>query len=549
MKKTRLFRLASGLAACILLAGLGAGLGGTLVGCKAQRPATPTVEPPGLPIVLHAMTIRTQTYSPEDVPEQYRAAEPRDGQAYYLVHMTDLIRSSWVERLQGMELRIAGYLSYNTLILGMTPAVRDEVKKLSFVQWTGLYQPYFKLAPDIQALGISGNQPQVDISVFNPATLSQVSQQIANLGLQVVTASTDTWRGKLRVVLDPVLLPKLAALTEVEWIEPASVAVSGGTAQEQATGISAGATFPPSLYDLLAGFYALGSRVSDLGLVPQAPGTSQSYGTLAAEVDRFAWDHKDGLLVLRSGNGGVDADGDGTGDAGTMLEAGAAKDALVVGSSEAPAGSSGAGSTAASFSGRGPAADGRIKPDLVAPANSTFDIAGSAGDAYQFLVKTSGLAAPSAALLKALLVCGAANNAAGTPDSGAGWGGLNLRASVNSSSLLKLQDNAEGMGTGETRTYKVDISGAGELRVTLAWTDYPSLPEAGLNLVNDLDLRVIGPGNVYYYPNGRNSRDPLNNLERVVVPLAGQPGEYTIEITASNVPFGPQPFALVAAQL
>ena len=69
-----------------------------------------------------------------------------------------------------------------------------------------------------------------------------------------------------------------------------------------------------------------------------------------------------------------------------------------------------------------------------------------------------------------------------------------------------------------------------------------------LNLVNDLDLRVIGPGDVYYYPNGRNSRDPLNNIERVVVPLAGQPGEYTIEITAAHVPFGPQPFALVAVQ-
>ncbi len=546
MKKTRLFRPAA-LAVCLLLAGLGAGLGGTLVGCKAQRPVTPRVEPPGLPIILAALTIRTETYSPEDVPEQYRAAEPREGRAYYLVHMSDLIRSTWLQNLEDLDLSIAGYLSNNTLIIGMTPAVRDEVKKLSFVKWVGLYQPYFKFAPDIQALGISGSGPQVDVSIFDPAAVSQVSQQIAGLGMQVTAASADTWRGKLRIVLDPALLPKLAALPEVEWIEPA--AVSAATAAPAAD--VSGASFPLSLYQLFGDAYTQGSRTYDLGLVPWAPGTAQSYVAAASEVDRFAWDHKDWLLAMPSGNQGRDSSGDGVSDAGTMQPAAAAKNALVAGDSVA----SGGGSAVAPYSGRGPAADSRIKPDLVAMGEPAATVAGGADAARQAIVQELGMASPSGALLRAILVNGASAinpgdaDASPIPNSAQGWGGVNLGGVLHPGAMLKVLDNQEGMGTGETRTYKVDVSGEGELRVTLAWTDYPSVPEAGLNLVNDLDLRVIGPGNVYYYPNGRNSRDPLNNLERVVVPLAGQAGEYTIEMTAANVPFGPQPFALVATQL
>ena len=67
--------------------------------------------------------------------------------------------------------------------------------------------------------------------------------------------------------------------------------------------------------------------------------------------------------------------------------------------------------------------------------------------------------------------------------------------------------------------------------------------------MNDLDLRVVDPGGGFHYPNGRDSRDPVNNLERVVVDVAERPGNYTVELSAWNVPFSPQPFALVVQVL
>jgi hypothetical protein len=105
------------------------------------------------------------------------------------------------------------------------------------------------------------------------------------------------------------------------------------------------------------------------------------------------------------------------------------------------------------------------------------------------------------------------------------------------------------MRLGESRVYRIEVTSGSELRVTLAWSDYPSLPEARLHLVNDLDLRLLDPDGNIYYPNGRSSRDPLNNVERVVLDISEKPGDYTIELGAWNTPFSPQPFALVAQVL
>ncbi|NPV59120.1 MAG: S8 family serine peptidase [Actinobacteria bacterium] len=245
----------------------------------------------------------------------------------------------------------------------------------------------------------------------------------------------------------------------------------------------------------------------------------------------------------------------------------------------------------AAFSSRGPTRDGRIKPDLVEVATG-IAVPASGGEisapglqvtgdpgwliAYGTSMAAARAAAlmasmrpilaralggePTAALVKAFAVNGAADMSPGqygaenpevppAPNAVEGWGSLDLSAFRQAGSWSKVVDDREGLRLGDARTYSVDVVEGDELRVTLAWSDYPSLPEARLHLVNDLDLRVVGPGGEVFYPNGRSSRDPLNNVERVVVDVKGKPGLYSVEISAWSVPFAPQPFALVAQVL
>ncbi len=251
----------------------------------------------------------------------------------------------------------------------------------------------------------------------------------------------------------------------------------------------------------------------------------------------------------------------------------------------------GKGEGMAAFSSRGPTRDGRIKPDLVEVATGvTVPASGgsmtapglrAAGDGEQVSALGTSVAAaraaaviasmrpvlaralgaePSAALLKAFAVNGAVEMSPGqygtenlevppAPNVVEGWGRLDLGAFKQAGSWVKVLDDREGMRIGDSRVYGIEVGEGEELRVTLAWSDYPSLPEARLQLVNDLDLRVVSPGGEVFYPNGRSSRDPLNNVERVVVDIKGRPGDYRIELSAWNTPFSPQPFALVAQVL
>jgi hypothetical protein len=88
-------------------------------------------------------------------------------------------------------------------------------------------------------------------------------------------------------------------------------------------------------------------------------------------------------------------------------------------------------------------------------------------------------------------------------------------------------------------------SGTG-LFVTLVWTDPPAQVNAASTLINNLDLRVVGPGGTFH-GNGGAGADTRNNVETVRINNP-QPGTYTIRVTATsvNATFGAQPFALVA---
>jgi hypothetical protein len=99
---------------------------------------------------------------------------------------------------------------------------------------------------------------------------------------------------------------------------------------------------------------------------------------------------------------------------------------------------------------------------------------------------------------------------------------------------------------GKTIQLNVVSDGTEPLRATLCWTDPngPLLDESvdptNLMLINDLDLRIIGPGGTNYYPWVLNPADPdaaatagdnfRDNVEQVVIANPGL-GTYTLQIT------------------
>jgi hypothetical protein len=250
------------------------------------------------------------------------------------------------------------------------------------------------------------------------------------------------------------------------------------------------------------------------------------------------------------------------------------------------------------FSSRGPAEDGRIKPDVVAPGtwiaslrseyaddNNALapisdrymyqrgtsqagpHVSGAAAVFIQFYRETFANGSPSPALVKASLINAAVdmNDESGTgptPNMDEGWGRVDLTEIIGSERAHEFIDQTNLLVTGQVHERHVIISSTNQpLKITLAYTDYPGFPAVLPALVNDLDLEVVAPdGRVYRgnqfdlgesLPDAPGS-DNLNNVEGVHI-RAPQAGDYLVRVIARNViedsrldtPAPDQDFALV----
>ena len=227
-------------------------------------------------------------------------------------------------------------------------------------------------------------------------------------------------------------------------------------------------------------------------------------------------------------------------------------------------------------SSRGPAHDGRIKPDIAANGqnqnstneNNTYQsfggtsaaapgIAGISAQLYEAYGNLNGGAFPPSALIKSTLLNTASDYGNVGPDYKFGWGIVNgLRAA-------KLIEDGRHLtatvtqGTSNNHTINVP-TGTTQVRFMVYWSDTPAAPGVIKDLVNDLDLVVTDPSNGTHLPwildstpnattldlPATNGIDHLNNMEQVVLnnPLVGN---YDIEISGFDVPVGPQEYIVL----
>lgn len=292
-------------------------------------------------------------------------------------------------------------------------------------------------------------------------------------------------------------------------------------------------------------------------------------------ADRFLFDHEEMAIFFSAGNEGTIKPP----HTSSIGSPGVSKNAVAVGALN-----HGNSTLIVSFSSRGPAADGRVKPDVVAPGTSTVSAGGNTshtdlGCATRSLSGTSmscptvaGAAALlrqyfsdgfypsgtrnaadkrelSAAEVKAVLLNGTLPLPAGGVFGGGdyGWGRVFLDSNLyfaGEARKLRLTSvpNAEGLVTGDSRSITVEVSAGEEMRATLVWSDPEATLGAARALVNDLDLVVSDGtrswrGNVFS-TSGESveggAADAVNNVEQFRLPSPAA-GTYTISVTASRV--------------
>ena len=227
----------------------------------------------------------------------------------------------------------------------------------------------------------------------------------------------------------------------------------------------------------------------------------------------------------------------------------------------------------------GPAADGRIKPDL---AHFYDGILTTSNDGY---IGTWGGSSAATAI-----TCGAvgllhevvAANVLGTNPGGLGpwrsrlkpptvraileqqafrypigsttgtaqrdeqgFGIPDLQNVYDNALRMSIVDETAGIRQGETHTYCIGIPAATpDLLVSMSFMDFPGTTSASVHRVNDLSLRVVAPGGQVFHGNNGlrtsnwsspgGSPDTSNPKEHVFIPNPAA-GNWTIEVTATEI--------------
>jgi hypothetical protein len=300
-------------------------------------------------------------------------------------------------------------------------------------------------------------------------------------------------------------------------------------------------------------------------------GCNSGYNSLALYLDQSTLNHRGLSHVFSAGNSGTSNCNYGAGSNWGNITGGTkiGKNVLAVGNILKT-------NTLANSSSRGPATDGRIKPNVCAVGTdvySTYENATQYANATGTSMACPGVAGvlgllhegyrsinqgeiPPSELLHGILMNTADDMGNPGPDFRFGFGRVNARRAW--SVLQQQQYLNDTIQQSQTKTFNLQVPpNLHSLNLMLYWHDTPAQIQAARALVNDLDVSLSDPLGNTFQPwvlnpapnattlnqNASRARDSLNNMEQITLanPL---PGNYVIQVSGFNIPSGSQSFHL-----
>lgn len=355
----------------------------------------------------------------------------------------------------------------------------------------------------------------------------------------------------------------------------AGIIMGGGNIDPKTRGNAFGANLYNYSASSYAGFNNIPTHYSSnqirVSSTSYSDGCNAGYTTLTRTMDQQMRLYKRLLHVFSAGNAGADNCGYGAGAGWGNITGGhkAAKNVIAVANLNSTDGLS-------SSSSRGPAHDGRIKPEISAKGTSVYStinpnnygfktgtsmscpgVAGVVTQLFQAHRELNGGADPTGGLIKALIMNTADDLGNPGPDFRFGFGRINGLRAVQV--LEEGRFDSAMIANGQIIEHQFIVpENTAEMRVMVYWVDFEATVNTNWSLVNNLDIKVTDPSSTEYlpwvlnhYPNPDSLNKPAvrsidvrNNQEQVTL-ASPEPGLYTLTVTGATVPQGPQTYYII----
>lgn len=360
----------------------------------------------------------------------------------------------------------------------------------------------------------------------------------------------------------------------------AGIVFGAGNINPAARGMAPGADVAYFDYFDNGDYYLEGtdSMYNNMGVVitqsSYSNGTNAGYTQLCRDMDKDVRENRALNHVFSAGNAGSSSTSYGAGPGWGNITGGHKQGKNVIATANLTW-----NDNLNSSSSRGPAYDGRIKPDmgavgtevLTTDENNGYRLGGGTSSAspgvsgtlaalYQAYKENNAQALPDGGLMKSILMNTAEDLGNPGPDFYYGYGRINAMRAVE---VIENQTYfVDSVSQGETDTISLTVSpNTAEMRVMLYWTDPAGNVMASRALVNDLDF-VVEKGTSSWQPwvldptpipanlssNAVRATDSLNNSEQVTIDNPAT-GEYKLIINGSSIPTGPQKYYVVYSMI
>lgn len=144
---------------------------------------------------------------------------PEDETGYYILQFKGPVLKQWKDAVAATGAVIFDYIPQFAFLVRMDHQTRKAVQAIDSVRWVGIYQPGYRIAPDLmKKLSEKGEQSiELIVSVFKGEDVSGLKSKIKSLGGKIIEISR---RGeKIKLAISSNGIGNLVRLSGVRYVE------------------------------------------------------------------------------------------------------------------------------------------------------------------------------------------------------------------------------------------------------------------------------------------------------------------------------------------